>query len=93
MVFTPEQYRKIAERYDSIAGDHMLPPAQRQGFAHKADWYRTLARLGDRPTWAMPENKIIPDLMSSQAEEKKRDPIPSLLAAALRGLLAWQKRW
>jgi hypothetical protein len=71
----------------------MLSPAQRQGFAHKADWYRTLARLGDKPKWAVSETKVVPDLMTSQAAEKKRDdPLPSLLAAALRDLLAWQKR-
>jgi hypothetical protein len=82
MVFTPEQYRHIAETYDSIAADHSLPPAQREGFARKADWYRMLARLGAKPKWAMLANKA----------EKQPHADASFLSAAARGLFAWQKR-
>jgi hypothetical protein len=92
MVFTPQQYRELAKTYDSVAADRTLAPAQREGLARRAEWYRTLARLGDKPKWAMPEKRIIPDVMPAKASEKQRDPIPSLLVAALRGILAWQKR-
>ena len=91
MVFTPEQYRHIAKTYDSVAADYTMSPAQREAYARKADWYRTLARLGDKPKWATPDNKI-PELMSGPAAEKRHEPIPSLLAAALRSLLPWQRR-
>ena len=90
MVFTPEQYRHIAKTYDSVAGDHMMSPAQRDAYARKAEWYRTLARLGDKPKWATLDNKI-PELMSGPASDKRHEPILSLLGAALRSLLAWQR--
>ena len=91
MVFTPEQYRLIAKNYDSAAADHTLPPAQRTAFAHKADWYRLLSRLGDKPKWAMPATDIEAS-MSPKASEKGIDTSLSFLSAALRSLLAWQQR-
>ena len=91
MVFTPEQYRLIAKNYDSAAADHRLSPAQRSAFAHKADWYRTLGRLGDKPKWAMPSTNIEAS-MSPKASEKGIDTTISFLSAALRSLLAWQQR-
>ena len=90
MVFTPEQYRRIAETYRSAAADHMLPPAQRSAFAHKADWYRMLSRLGDKPKWATPATNI-EGLCRPQASEKGIDTSLSFLSAALRSLLAWHQ--
>jgi hypothetical protein len=91
MVFTPEQYRCIAETYDSAAADYTMPPAQRTAYAHKAQWYRMLARLGDKPKWATPATNI-EELMFHQASEKKLDSSPSFLSRAARILFAWQKR-
>jgi hypothetical protein len=87
MVFTPAQYRRIAETYESAAADHTLSPAQRSAFAHKADWYRLLSRLGDKPKWAMP-TKDHP--LPHQAERNPGDR-PSTLSSRLRSLFAWQQ--
>jgi hypothetical protein len=86
MVFTPEQYRRIADTYKSAAADHTLPPAQRSAFAHKADWYRMLSRLGDKPKWAMATT------MPQGADERNLDDKPSRLSSRLRSLFAWQQR-
>ena len=88
MVFTPEQYRRIAETYDLAAADHTLAPAQRTAFAHKADWYRMLSRLGDKPKWAMPAKDPVPQ----DAGERNPGDRPSRLSSRLRSLFAWQQR-
>jgi hypothetical protein len=85
MVFTPEQYRRIAQTYDSAAADYTMPPAQRTAYAHKAEWYRMLARLGAKPKWATPATNIV-ELMSPS--EKESGTAPSLLSAAPRMLWA-----
>jgi hypothetical protein len=90
MVFTPEQYRQIAESCDAAATDHTLAPAKRHAYARRAEWYRTLARLGDKPKWARPGFNI-PELLP-RPDQKKVDPLPSFLSAALRSLLPWQKQ-
>ena len=86
MVFTPEQYRRIADTYKSAAADHTLSPAQRSGLAHKADWYRMLSRLGDKPKWAMATT------VPQGADERNLDDKPSRLSSRLRSLFAWQQR-
>jgi hypothetical protein len=85
MGFTPEQYRRIAETYDLAAADYTMPPAQRTAYAHKAEWYRTLARLGAKPKWATPASNIL-GLMSPS--EKEPETGPSFLSAAARMLWA-----
>ena len=89
MAFTPEQYRRIAETYEFAAADHTLPPAQRTAFAHKADWYRMLSRLGDKPKWAMPA-KDHP--LAQEAGERNPGDRPLPLSSRLRSLFAWQQR-
>ena len=85
MVFTPEQYRRIADTYKSAAADHTLPPAQRSAFAHKSDWYRMLSRLGDKPKWALPAT------LPHDADEGTPDDRASRLSSRLRSLFAWQQ--
>jgi hypothetical protein len=91
MVFTPEQYRQIAQTCDAVAADHTLPPAQRTAYARKADWYRMLSRLGDKPKWAMP-TKNLDKFHTCQSKGMEIDTSLSLLSAALRSFLPWQQR-
>ena len=46
MAFAPKQYLQIAAAYEKAAADYMVPPQHRKAFAHKADWFRMLARIG-----------------------------------------------
>jgi hypothetical protein len=48
MSLTPEQHTHIAEAYDSAAFDIGLPAHTRVTFAKKADWFRLLARVGEK---------------------------------------------
>jgi hypothetical protein len=91
MVFTPEQYRQIAETCDSAAADHTLPPYKRTGYARKAEWYRMLARLGDKPRWAIPA-KNLEKFSLPHNREKEIDTTLSLLSAVLRSFLPGQQR-
>ena len=90
MVFTPEQYRQIAKTYDSAAGDHALSPAQKAAFAHKADWYRLLSRLGTKPKWAMPSKEQPPEKPHPVTENNSADR-PAYKSLAARFLFAWQQ--
>jgi hypothetical protein len=85
MGFTPEQYRRIAETYDLAAADYTMPPAQRTAYAHKAEWYRMLARLGAKPKWATPATNIV-ELTSCCVKEP--ETALSYLSAAARMLWA-----
>lgn len=87
MLFTPEQYRRIAEAYESASADHIFSPAQRRAFTHKAEWYRMLSRLGSKPKWAMPTHNPL-----SQKAETNPGVRPSLMSARFRSLFAWQQR-
>src|SRR5690242_1886572 len=90
MVFTPEQYRQIAKTYDSAAADHALSPAQKAAFAHKADWYRLLSRLGDKPKWAMPSKDRRPTESNATTEKNSGDR-STYKSLAGRFLFAWQQ--
>jgi hypothetical protein len=90
MVFTLEQYRQIAKTCDSAAADHGLSPAQKAAFAHKADWYRLLSRLGDKPKWAMP-SKDRPQAEFTAATEKNSGDRSTYKSLAARFLFAWQQ--
>jgi hypothetical protein len=44
----PEQHFHIAAAYDSAAFDISFPAHTRAAFAKKADWFRLLARVGEK---------------------------------------------
>jgi hypothetical protein len=48
MPLTPEQHSHIAAAYDKAAFDVGLPAQTRAAFAKKADWFRLLARIGEK---------------------------------------------
>jgi hypothetical protein len=48
MSLTPEQRSLIAKAYDKAAFDINLPAQTRAAFAKKADWFRLLARIGEK---------------------------------------------
>jgi hypothetical protein len=48
MSLRPEQHSLIAAAYDKAAFDISLPAHTRAAFAKKADWFRLLARVGEK---------------------------------------------
>ena len=48
MSLSAEQHSLIAAAYDSAALDVSLPAHARTAFARKADWFRLLARVGQK---------------------------------------------
>ncbi len=48
MFLRPEQQFHIAAAYDKAAFDTSLPAQTRTAFAKKADWFRLLARVGEK---------------------------------------------
>jgi len=48
MSLRPEQHSHIAAAYDQAAFDISLPAHTRAAFARKADWFRLLARVGEK---------------------------------------------
>jgi hypothetical protein len=48
MSLRPEQHSHIAAAYDKAAFDITLPAHTRAAFAKKADWFRLLARVGEK---------------------------------------------
>src|SRR6185436_19237325 len=48
MSLRPAQHSHIAAAYDSAAFDISLPTHTRAAFARKADWFRLLARVGEK---------------------------------------------
>jgi len=48
MALRPEQQFHIAAAYDKAAFDTSLPVHTRAAFARKADWFRLLARVGEK---------------------------------------------
>src|SRR5262245_8134654 len=48
MSLSAEQHSLIAAAYDSAAFDVSLPAHARAAFARKADWFRLLARVGQK---------------------------------------------
>jgi hypothetical protein len=58
MTFTSEQYAQIAQRYDSAAGDRLVPNDKREAFAKQAEWFRYLAA---RETETLPNDILDKD--------------------------------
>jgi hypothetical protein len=54
MSLSPEQHSHIAAAYDKAAFDISLPAHTRATFAKKADWFRLLARIGEKRERATP---------------------------------------
>jgi hypothetical protein len=67
MPLRPEQHFHIAAAYDKAAFDISLPAHTRAVFAKKADWFRLLARVG--------EKKELAAIAKQQTEEPQPNPI------------------
>jgi hypothetical protein len=48
MSLKAEQHSQIAAAYEKAAADGSLPAQTRAAFAKKADWFRLLARAGEK---------------------------------------------
>ena len=48
MSLKAEQHSQIAAAYEQGAADGSLPAQTRAAFARKADWFRLLARVGEK---------------------------------------------
>ena len=66
MSLSAEQHSLIAAAYDSAAFDVSLPAHARAAFAKKADWFRLLARVGQKREQAA--------LVKQKAEEPQPNP-------------------
>jgi hypothetical protein len=64
-----EQHYLIAAAYEKAAADMSLPGHTRAAFARKADWFRLLARVG--------EKKKLAELLASEANQKALEPLPN----------------
>jgi len=66
---SPVQRYLIAAAYEKAAADLSLPGHTRAAFARKADWFRLLARVG--------EKKELAALLASEANQKAQGPLPN----------------
>jgi hypothetical protein len=73
MSLRPEQHSHIAAAYDKAAFDITLPAHARAAFARKADWFRLLARVGEKREQAA--------LVKQIAAEPQRNPFGFIVAA------------
>jgi hypothetical protein len=48
MTLVPAQHLQIAAAYEKAATDYMVPPQHRKAFARKAEWFRMMARIGEK---------------------------------------------
>src|SRR6516164_1256307 len=64
-----EQRYLIATAYEKAAADLSLPGHTRAAFARKADWFRLLARVG--------EKKELAALLANEAHQKAKGPFPN----------------
>src|SRR5262249_1117167 len=64
-----EQHYLIAAAYEKAAADISLPGHTRAAFARKADWFRLLARVG--------EKKELAALLASETNRKAQEPLPN----------------
>ena len=58
MSLRPEQHSHIAAAYDSAAFEISFPAHTRAAFAKKADWFRLLARIGEKCQRAAPNVSV-----------------------------------
>jgi hypothetical protein len=78
MSLKAEQHSQIAAAYEQGAADGSLPAQTRAAFARKADWFRLLARVGEKRERAA--------LIASEAKRHEPPPNPFLAPAK-------QRRW
>jgi hypothetical protein len=64
-----EQHYLIAAAYEKAAADMSLPGHTRAAFTRKADWFRLLARVG--------EKKKLAASLASKANQKAQQPLPN----------------
>ena len=69
MFLRPEQQFHIAAAYDKAAFDTSLPVHTRAAFARKADWFRLLARVGEKKERAA--------LIAREAKETAPESLPN----------------
>ena len=58
MFLSAEQRSHIAAAYEKAAADPSLPAHTRAAFAKKADWFRLLARIGEKCQRAAPNVSV-----------------------------------
>ena len=58
MALTAKQHSQIAMAYQIGAVDRRVPPQARVAFAHKADWFRMLARIAAKKEAAMEVERL-----------------------------------
>jgi hypothetical protein len=80
MSLKAEQHAQIAAAYEKAAADGSLPAQTRAAFARKADWFRLLARVGEKRERAA--------LIASEAKRKAQEPPPNPFLAPAK-----QRRW
>ena len=68
MPLKAEQHSHIAAVYEKAAADKSLPAHARAAFARKADWFRLLARVGEKRERAA--------LIGSEAKRKAQESPP-----------------
>jgi hypothetical protein len=84
MVLKAEQHSQIAAAYESAAADKSLPAQARAAFARKADWFRLLARVGEKREQAA--------LIASTAKQAEEPPLnPCLLPTRPRRWKLWAR--
>ena len=76
MSLKAEQHSQIAAAYEKAAADKSLPSQTRAAFARKANWFRLLARVGEKRERAA--------LIASEAKRKAQEPPPNPFLAAPR---------
>jgi hypothetical protein len=70
MLLKAEQHSQIAGVYEKAAADKSLPEHTRAAFARKADWFRLLARVGEKRERAA----LIASEAKRKAQESQPDP-------------------
>jgi len=84
MSLKAEQHSQIAAAYENAAADGSLPAQTRAAFARKADWFRLLARVGEKRERAA----LIASEAASEAKRKALEPPPNPFLAPAR-----PRRW
>jgi hypothetical protein len=80
MSLKAEQHVQIAAGYENAAADRSLPVQTRAAFAKKADWFRLLARVGEK------RERLA--VMASEAKRKAQELPPNPFLAP-----AQPRRW
>jgi hypothetical protein len=80
MSLKAEQHSQIAAAYEKAAADGSLPAQTRAAFARKADWFRLLARVGEKQERAA--------LIAREAKRKAQEAPPNPFLAPAK-----PRRW